>query len=311
MKNKKVVLVVIILLLAIFLPLTVLSVIFKNISLKEDENPNHEFSYKGYLWFYDENDKILSKYECLTEVCEYATPIIDDTLYDINYYQEGLAKPVEIIDNAYAFIADDDVLLYDINRGTKLQGYKAIKNYYTKLANSNYIIQNNNNLWGVLTIGSVLGTVLPFEYDFIGLLDDVNEEGTLNTDRFITLKDGNWQIISSEKIALSTPISYPIVNYTEEYIIAKNENRYRIFDYEGKEYVSNYEISYYYIVDEYIGISNGNAMYVYNDFNNKYLGNANLSNVTGNVTLELQNNNILVKDNDNTISIISTISVDE
>lgn len=306
MKNKKIVLIVIIVLLIVFLPLTVLSVIYKNVGPKGEENPNHEFSYKGYLWFYDENDNFLSKYECLTEVCEYATPIIDDTIYEINYYQEGDIKSIGLIDNAYTFITDGEVLLYDVNRGVKLQGYKAIKNYYTNLANSNYIIQNNNDLWGVLTIGSVLGTVLPFEYDFIGLLDGVNEDGTLNTDKYITLKRGNWQIISNEKIALSSAISYPIVNYNDDYIIAKNENKYKIFDYEGKEYVSNFEISNYYLVDKYIGISNGNVMYVYSDFNNKYLGNANVSNVTGNITLELQNKNILVKDNDN---IISTISI--
>ena len=305
MKNKKAVLIVIIILLAIFLPLTVLGVIYKNMDPKKEENPNHEFSYKGYLWFYDENDNFLSKYECMTEICEYATPIIDDTIYDINYYQDGIVKPVEIIDNVYTFITDGDVLLYDINRGVKLQGFKAIKNYYTNLTNNNYIIQNNDELWGVLTIGSVLGTVLPFEYDYIGLLDDVNEDGILNSEKFITLKAGKWQIISSEKNALSTPINYPIINYTDEYIIAKDDNRYRIFDYEGKEYVSNFEISNYYLVDKYIVISNGNVMYVYNDFNNKFLGNTNLSNVTGNITLELQNNNILVKDNDNIISIIS------
>ena len=242
----------------------------------------------------------------MTEICDYASPIIDDVVYETNYYQEGNIKKVGIIDGIYTFITDGDVTyLYNVTSGFKLQGYRAIKNYNTTLDNNNYIIQNNDNLWGVLTIGSILGTTLPFEYDFIGIINrDLNDD-KLSAKEFVVLKEDKWQIISNEKAPVSSSLSYPIVDYNNKYIFTKDNGRYHIFDYEGQEYVSNIKISEYYLVGDYIGVSNGSVLYIYKDLAEKYLGNAIIANAS-NVSLEVQGNNVIVyKDNE----ILKTIEV--
>ena len=307
MKDKTIVLKVIIVLLIFFLPITIIGTVYKILNPHLRGNPKGEFKYNGALRFYSEDKEFLSKYECVTEICDYATPIIDDNEYGINYYQDGTKDNNENINGLYAFINDGDkVILYNIKNGSTLNEYKSIKNYQTNLSNNEFIIKTKDGLWGVLAFGSVLSNIIPFEYDFIGLINNYDDENNiLNTDNFITLKNGKWQILNHDNSIVSKAVNYPIVNYNKTYIICNEEGRFHIFDYRGTEYLTYSVITDYYLIDKYIALTVNKVMYIYDDLNNNYLANINLNEITGEISFELENDNLLVKNGENIISEIN------
>ena len=268
MRDKRYSLIVIILLLVIFLPLTVLGYIYKE-NNKVEENPNHEFFYEGKLWFYDENDTYISKYECLNKVCELAKSSIDDEDESINYYKEGEEDTLNIISNSYAFIQDGDLIkLYDINHGRTIVDYLKVKNYSTTLSDNIYILENKNNLWGVLYIKDVINEVIPFEYEFIGLKNEIDSNNYLLANKYIVKKD-NWYLLDSSNKKLSSEFENTIVDYNDKYIVTYNDNQYKLYSYQKEEYLANQNIDKYLFENKYIGIINDNILYIYNDLNNE------------------------------------------
>lgn len=305
MKNNKSVLITIIVLLCVFFPLTIVGFIFKDDKNLLDENPAHDTFYKGHIWFYDNNDKFLSKYECQTEICNFTTPIIDDTIYGLNYYKNGTMTKAEVVDNIYTFITDGVVVyLYNVSNGTTLTNYKAIKNYNTKLENNAYIIQNSDGLWGVLTIGQNLNRLLPFEYDFIGLTNNVNDDGTVSTNKFIVLKDSKWYIVDNTNNFLTGAIDDPIVDYTSEYVFSKSSENIKIYSYQNYEYLTNYQIKDYILEDKYLGIITDKELLIYENLGVNYLKNISLTNIDGKITLEKTENKLSIKVNNEEIESI-------
>jgi len=298
MENKKVVITTIIISLCIFLPLTIIGFIFKGDRNLLDENPKHEMYYKNNIWFYDDNDNFLSKYECRTEICEISTPTIDDDAYNINYYKNTDVKKVEIVDEIHTFITDGSLIyLYNVTNGKTLNGYKSLKNYNTKIENDIYILQNEEDLWGVLTIGDSLNKVLDFEYDFIGLLNNVTEDGILKADKFIVQKDNKWFIVDNTNNIITGYIEDPIVDYTNDYIISKNGDKVRIFSYDNFEYLNMYNIKDYIIYEDYIGIITDNFLLVYNNLSENYIKSITMENTNDKVSLEKENNSLNIKIN--------------
>lgn len=298
MKNNKHVLITIVVLLCIFTPLTIIGLLGRQNISPLEENPSHDTYFDGYIWFYDQNNEFLSKYECLTELCEYTNTIIDDETYGIDYYKEGTIKSVSLVKDTYTFITDGAVVyLYAAKTGSTLQSYKAVKTYNTTLENNSYIIQNSDGVWGVLTIGDVLGSVLPFEYSFIGLKNVMNEDGTLSTDKFIVQKDMKWYLVDSNNSALTGYIDDPIIDYTEEYIFSKNLDKVRIYSYENYEYLTDYNIKDYILEDKYIGIITDSFLLIYENLGNDYIKSVVITNVTGEIDLEKVDNTLNVKVN--------------
>ena len=297
-KNNKIVLITIIVLLCIFAPLTIIGLLSReNISILE-ENPNHEMYYDGYIWFYDKEDKFLSKYECMTEICEYTNTTIDDGTYGINYYKEGKKNSVSLINEKYAFITDGSVIyLYSADTGTTLQKYKEVKNYKTELENDAYIIKNDKDVWGVVKFANGLGAMLPFEYSFIGLKNDINEDGTLSTDKFIVQKDTKWYIVDNTGNAITGLIDDPIIDYTNDYVFSKNSDKVRIYGYENFEYLQNYDIKEYILIDSYIGIVTNNFVLVYNHLGESPLKTVSRTDASSNVEIEKVDNKINIKIN--------------
>ena len=297
-KNNKIVLITIIVLLCIFAPLTIIGLLSReNISILE-ENPNHEKYYDGYIWFYDKEDKFLSKYECMTEICEYTNTTIDDGTYGINYYKEGKKNSVSLINEKYAFITDGSVIyLYSADTGTTLQKYKEVKNYKTELENDAYIIKNDKDVWGVVKFANGLGAMLPFEYSFIGLKNDINEDGTLSTDKFIVQKDTKWYIVDNTGNAITGLIDDPIIDYTNDYVFSKNSDKVRIYGYENFEYLQNYDIKEYILIDNYIGIVTNNFVLVYKHLGESPLKTVSRTDASSNVEIEKVDNKINIKIN--------------
>ena len=298
MENKKSVLITIIVLLCIFVPLTVVG-LFKRINISPlEENPNHDTYYDNYMWFYNSNDEFLSKYECMTKICEYTNPTIDDDTYNINYYKDGNIKTVSLINDKFTFITDGALInLYDASTGRTLKSYKTLKTYNTKIENNSFILQDENNIWGVISVGDVLTPVLPFEYSFIGLKNNLNEDGTLSYDKFIVSKDTKWFIVDNTNSALSGYIDDPIIDYTNEYIFSKSSDKIRIYSYQNYEYLVNYTISDYIVEDKYIGIVTDNNLLIFKNLGVGYIKNIELTD-SSKIELKMDSGKLNIKIND-------------
>lgn len=297
MKNKNV-LITIVVLLCIFTPLTIIGILNTNNISPIEDNPNHDLYYKGYMWFYDNEDKFLSKYECTTEVCEYVNTIIDDDTYGINYYKDGTVNNISLINSKYALITDGALVhLYSAPTGSVLQSYKAVKNYKTKLDNDTYIIQNTDGVWGVLSINDTLKSILPFEYSFIGVKNELKDNGMLNTNKFIVSKDQKWYIVDNTNSALTGYIDDPIIDYTDEYVFSKNNDKIRIFSYENYEYLNTYNIRKYILEDKYIGIITDSFLLIYENLGNKYIKSMVLTESNSTIELEKVENKLNIKIN--------------
>ena len=305
MRRKKISLILIIVFLVIFSPLAVLGFIHKNNQNMLDENPGHDRYFKGYIWFYDDNDNYLSKYECQTETCKLSGLTIDDEKYGINYYKEGTQDDVGIINNHYTFITDGVFnYLYDITTGTSLQKYKAIKTYNTTIEGNYYIVQNENNLWGVLTINNMLTAVLPFEYDFIGLKSELNNNNNLVSEKFIVSKDSKWYLVDENNSAITGETTDPIVDYINEIMFTKANGKVRIFDFNENEFLAQLNIK------DFISLSNCTGVILDNNYLNIYknLYYAPVKQIylsdPDNVTMENNGYNITVKIGENVIDTV-------
>lgn len=297
MKNKSV-LITIVVSLCIFTPLTILGILNTNNISPLEENPDHETYYKGYMWFYNSNNEFLSKYECTTEICEYVSTIIDDDTYGINYYKDGLVNNVSLINDKYALITDGALVhLYSASTGGVLQSYKAVKTYKTNIENNTYIVENSNGIWGVLSISDNLMAILPFEYSFIGLKNDLNDDGTLNADKFIVSKDQKWFMVDNKNSAITGYIDDPIIDYNNEYVFSKNGDRVRIYSYENYEYLEDYTIKDYILEDKYIGIVTNSFFLVYENLGTKYIKSMVITDNMSNFDLEKKDNKLNIKVN--------------
>lgn len=297
MKNKKIVLITIIVLLFIFIPLTVIGYFAKGDN-GTIENPNHEFYYHGYLWFYATDGTLINKYECQTNICELAKFSIDDMTYDFDYYKDGTVTEFEYHGSSHVFITDGEkTILYDLNREIVVSEINIIKTYNTDL-NNLYIVQTSLGKWGLVRINNVkengLVIILNFDYDFIGLANKVNDDNSLNTDIFIVKSADNWFLIDAEQNVLSNYIPAPIYDYNDYYIVNKDEY-YHIYDYEANTLYSEYQISDYTIEDEYIGLVSKNKLYLYN--RNDLLKSYDLTANESNIEFEKSGSSFIIKNN--------------
>ena len=202
----------------------------------------------------------------------------------------------------YAFITDGVIIsLYNISLGKSMQTYKEVKNYNINLQNNVYILKNNDDLWGVLSVSENLRAVLPFEYDFIGLKTNNVNENNLLIDKYIVLQDNHWFLVDSMNNVLSGKIENPIIDYDEKYLFSKIADEIKIYDYEGNELLDNYIINDYIISDGYYGIITDNYILIYKELNNAYL--KLIPQITKDklVELEKDNNKLVVKVDGNII----------
>ncbi len=304
MKDKKPVIITIVVLLLIFTPLTVISAFVRVGKNPLDENPGHDFYYENKLWFYNENNELLSNYECRTVKCDLATTSITDGEYGINYYKDGKLEKV-LNNNKFTFIKDGALTyLYNVTSGTVLKKYLQVKNYNTKLEDDIYIIQNEDKLWGALSIGEVLSAVIPFEYDFISILNNDVTSEYLKINNFIVFKDNKWYLIDKNNSVISSYYNEPIIDYNNNYIITKNNSKLRVFNYQGTEYLNNYNISDYAFYNNYFGAVINNNIYIYSDLNSNYIKSLSVTN-NGKLKIESTDNQIAIKIGDNIIDYLN------
>ena len=195
MKNK-ITLVVILVLLICFISLGTYGYIVKLNTLKEEipENINKEFKFYGSLYFYD-NEELLGTYKCNYDTCDYASTMIDDNNYSLNYYKEATEEKVELINKRYAFINDsktnnkDEIILYDVINQNVVSTLSGIKNYSIGIDNDYIIVRNHENKWGVMKMSGNAGLIIDYQYDFIGLINNINSESNKIISNHFKVKD--------------------------------------------------------------------------------------------------------------------------
>ncbi len=250
-KVQKAAVITIVLLLVIFSFLSGYGIYLKvttktEIETPEKENLEKEKYFDGKLWFYNEEGKLLGTYQCDTLNCDIGKNVINDTLYSIDYYVSE-EEYFQIMNNRYIFLKDnedetsEEVFLFDIihNVAYKANKYKSVKNYGIGLENNLYIVENGAGKFGILQVDTNPYMTVPFEYDFIGVINQIGEDGLLITDYFVTLSDGYWNIMAKNQIILTSSIMNEIVTFNEEYVIVKdNLDNYQLLNYNGTSKLS-------------------------------------------------------------------------
>ena len=249
-EHKKVAFIITIVLLAIFLPFTVLSIIFHKKYV--DGNPNHDFHYNNKLWFYDESGNLVGTYDCNSESCGYAQETIRDPLYGINYFKAATTEPVAFINNRFAVISDSqnastDIFVYDVVNGTKTDTFLGYKMYFVGIQDDYLITINNEGKYGVVKLGDVIKPVIEYQYDFIALQNErANGSKKIKSDKFIAQMDGVWKLIDTSNNTVTSSFSSPIVSYDDRNIVVKSteaetdeyysgEEEYRLYSYDGAQ----------------------------------------------------------------------------
>lgn len=293
MKNKKATFITIIVLLSIFTPLTVASFFLKG-NVVMERNPNHKMYHEGYIWFYDKKDELINRYQCLTEVCELAKGNINDDNYYIKYYTGGEDTTTSVINNRYAFIQDGDIIhLFDIKTANTISEFTDLKNYNIENSNNSFILKDTNDLVGVIAIeDDEVKNVLPFEYEFIGIANNLTEEGLLRTDKFTVKKDNTWYVVDDTNNALTITFENPVVYYNDKYVFTFYDQEYSVFNYEGKEYLENYSIKRVYAENDYMIFITDNNILVYDNLDSNYILSHSLIDTNREVSVERNDSSI-------------------
>ncbi len=243
MKKSKLTLGLIIVLLVLFLPLSVASFfLHKKYTTPVVINPKKEFKFENKLYFYRGNN-LLGTYDCknFDEYCDYASTKEIEQKYILKEPEMSSGR-LSLINNRFAFLMDSStsqlneapVLLYDLSRSDVIGEYKEIKNYAVKLDKDYYIIKNEKDSWGVMTFNDGIQLMIPFEYEFIGVHDILVDNGALDANAFVVMKNNEWQLLDSTGQELSPIFNSEIYNYDKHYIILDEINGMKFVNYEGE-----------------------------------------------------------------------------
>lgn len=311
MKNKKVTLWAIIVLLILFLPITIFSTTMHFIQKEtKDQNINHAFKFNGQLYFYKE-DELLGTYTCqnFDSYCDYAFSTVKKE-YALNEPEVEKNTKLPIINDRYVFLLDDeiekindtDILLYDLVLGKVLGKYKEVKDYGIGIENDYYILKNQSNLWGVVSFEDGIALKVPFQYDYIGLIDKLDDTSNkIASDIFATRKNEQWQLMDSNNATFASEINQEIFSYNSEYIVVKQKNGMQLIDYRRNIILPSMEYINFY--SKFLEIIDANNEFYLYDLNKQ----TKISNSYSVSSIE----DIELKTEENKISILRNGNVEE
>ena len=244
-KHKKIAFIISIVLFVLFLPFTVLGIVY-HIKNGDSSNPEHIFHYNDKLYFYDNTNSLIGTYDCNYENCGYGEEIIEDETYGINYFKMAGIETKALINNRFAIISDyftenDGVIIYDIVNQTKSDVYAGYKIYTAGIADNYVIVKTKDNMYGVVQLNDEIKTVIEPTYEFIGLQNARNaEQNKIASDLFIVKKDNTWSLIDAELNKKTADIASPIVAFNDNLIVVQTQsNTYSLKSYEGTTKLSN------------------------------------------------------------------------
>lgn len=289
--------------------------LFLHLTYDEDadvaENVNKEKYFDGKLWFYNEQGALLGTYTCDTENCDIGKGSTDDEAYALESYRPTENDYLLIINDRYVFINDgegESLFLYDIVNAMayKTNRYNSVKNYGVGIAGDHFIVSNDNNQYGVLNLTTNPYLLISINYSFIGLPNDLDENGEVISDYFVTLRDGYWNIIDKNQAVLTQGITDEIVDFNGESIIVLNsEGYYRLIDYNGRERLSEIfnELSF---IGRYLNCTTlANEFYLYDITTNQEVSERYTISPTDEVLTSVDpNNNIVISINGTVVETI-------
>ena len=88
------------------------------------------------------------------------------------------------------------------------------------------------------------------------------------------------------------------------FVITKKNDRIKIYNYEGVEYLNTYNFTDYALYDKYIGLIANNTVYIYNDLNSNYIKNIPINRM-GDLKLEAKGNQVVIKLDDEIIDYLN------
>lgn len=252
-KNNRLVLPLIIILLIIFLPVGVVGLGNKIYLLIQGENPQHLHKVGNKLYYYD-NDTLIGTYTCSTNDCDDAYSTIDDV--DFNYYHDANTEPLGIFAGEYVFIRDGDkLLLQSVSQNiTITELFKSYKSYGITIGGTYIVTENQDNKYGLYDVNIGNPRIEP-KYDFIGVSDSMINQVPEEL-RFLVNDGEEWYIINYSEEKLSTVFNEKIYDYDDMYIYILKDKQYKVYTYNNEELLKNVKVSKYESVDEYFVITN-------------------------------------------------------
>ena len=294
MKNNKVVLPVIIILLLIFLPLTVIGS-YKNLSKGTAlENPGEEHKYNNKLFYYDKTGKLLGTYECTSSDCDDAQTEIDDETND--FYKDGDKNDIGVFNTDNVFIKDGDkIYLYSLGTKIKLLTVNMLKNYNTDIDGNYLIVKNEENLYGLFDLNAGNFKIKP-SYDYMALANKIKDD-KLASDKIIVKKLNGYFLIDSEDNSLTDTFGVPIYDYNDKYIISKNSDIYTFYKYTGENVLSDLTVKNYENYEDLMIITTvNNELYIY-DVTNEVILKSYVPVGTDSLSYEISDGKIIIKNN--------------
>lgn len=286
MANRKAAFIIIIVLLVISIPCSIIGIAYKFISSNKEitqpiKRPNQEFYQNGILNFYDYGE-LLGQYNCknLNGYCGWAYETIDDDNYNLRYYNDESIDNIYLVSNRYAFLLDvpeilesyedREIILYDVIDAKEVNTYKGVKDYSVGINNDYYIVKNDADKWGVIQLTRKgLTEVIPFEYDYIGLQEDLNSlTSKIISNIFAVLKNDEWYLIDLNNSQLSKPVATPIINYNKDSMIVNYYSKESLFNYQGIVQLGGQAYNHIEYVKDYVGYIDNNNNYSVVDYNN-------------------------------------------
>lgn len=275
------------------------------------ENPNKEFLYNNKLYFYSYGE-LLGSYQCSSNYlyCGWAYEMVDDNLYNLEYYEDGSVDQIPLIAERFAFISDnktgdeyyrqDGVILYDVVNGRQVFTYQAVKNYTVGIENDLYIVKNNNK-WGLIRLtNSAAANILEPSYDYIGL-QDVRQTGSdlLVSDELVAMNSGTWSIIDSSGARLSTTFNNAIVAYDGQNVILVNgAGKHILYAYQGAQLLNGNVYNKIVFAGKYVGVfDTSNNFYLVTPTTGIEASQRHTYSNVNEIELEFSDNTLLIKKN--------------
>lgn len=289
MKDNKLVLPIIILLLLVFLPSASYGLYKHFTNASVPTNPSVK---DGKLEIYD-NDKLIGEYKCENTYCNLAQTRVDDSFN--NYYKNGSQTLLGVINNNYVFIQDGTIIkLYKIDTNETIYEYKLIKNYGTTIEGNYLIVCDLDGNYGLLNLNDLSYKIKP-QYRFLGLGNKFNNN-SLSSEKFLAIKDGMWLLIDINNQELTVYFDNAIYDYNEN-VICTFSDEYMLYNYEAIRILDNYRITSIDISDKFniLKINDSNIFIYSPNFSERYA--TYFAHDGDNLTYEINSNEVKIFNN--------------
>lgn len=264
-KKKKIIIFGVIALVFILLIVLLVTILVK-VTAPEEENVEtpiipvedvepvivDNFYYKdGRLFILNESEEELGSYECENKdesKCYVAINANDDGMnIPGKYNAEGeiLQERIPIYLDEYVFIYDSKsdkkkvINLYSLKTNEVVQTYDTVKAYKDSL-----FIVSVDGKYGLMKFDNGLVEVIAPTYKNLYYIAGMNN--------LIAKNLGGYVVVDKTGAEISTYVdsSYDLKYYNDNYIVAKENKTYNVFNYQGEELVHGYDFAT--VVDEYM-----------------------------------------------------------